>query len=495
MNEQPPEMDISIQIAGVPLARSGGEGPGIVFAETTIECQAFARPGQATIVVHDPGNELDVELGSEVVVEVGGERVFGGILMTKDFSNFLPAGSPQGNSTRVTFYAVDFNILLDKSICWNRAHPREPLKTYEPGTTDVAIIEDFFENYITTTIEQGHMQTVGTPIPKGDPTEYAQAMGYTGNGYIVGPGATMRAMLEEIANNIAKGDGSDLGSAIGYSDAVTWYVDSYRKLYWGPMESNMAPFSIDLTSGIAREISVTHDISQLKNDVLCWALERAPLKFKRIWSEGSVGKYGRFQFAEHLSNSFSQEVVTAHARAVANQNLNPTRSARFTTFTPGLYPGMIVNILGEDMPLRSMRISFPNPTTARFDCEAIIETNAPWRYWMSMARAERKGMEQPTFSSVDISAMTLEERAEFVPVAGLHMIETAPEMLSDSQYRTFAPFIRGSLEMRVKGFTLRYNKDFTDFNSWDGEIVVLEPLGNVQDIEVRYKALGPRTSS
>jgi hypothetical protein len=522
INEQPPEVDVSFNIAGV-------DASDIVFAETSIEAQAFARPGSATIVVR---GSASAELGSEVTVEVGGERIFGGILLTKEYGNFMPAGSTISDSTKTTLHAADFNILLDKGVCYNKDKPKEIMKTYEPGTTDIQIISDYWTNYLETDIALGTMQSCGTPIPAGAATEVAIANGYSGNGYIVGPGATIRALLEEISSNISSGDGSDEGAAIGYSIAVTWYVDAYKQLYWGHMESNSAPFAIDLSSGIARDITVTHDISQLKNDVLCWALERAPLKFKRTWSEGSVAQYGRFQYAEHLSNSFSQAVVTARAKSVANMNLNPTRSARFTTFTPGLVPGQVVSVLGENMPIRSVNVTFPTPKTAKFDVECILETNAPWRYWMSLARASRKGMEQPTFSSADISELTAEERLTFVALPGWHLVESLKAGLDEDggggsevtdpdtggalagTYRTLVPFIKGSLVLVINGMTLRYYADYTDFISsgkmdpdkgmgnWTGHFkltsafMAQHPEGiEPSDIECRYSAMGPRTST
>jgi hypothetical protein len=481
----------------------------VVFSQTSFECVAFAQAGRATITLRDPEKSLDPPISKEVWLYIEGKRVYGGYIMSRRCENFFPAGDGLDStvSRKWVLEAVDYNVLLDKFVVWNKEFPKKPCKTFKPLTTDKQIIDYYTEKYsnISDSGFDHHsmVQVVGTPIPAGKATDYALSKGYTGAGYIVGPGATYRAMLEEVSKNlVALSDTGDDAMAIGWDDAVVYYVDAFKRLVWRTPESNGAPFAItDGGGGVgAREVSITHDISQLKNDVFVWGLERAPLKFKRTFSPGSVGKYGRWQYAEHLTNSFEQKVVNAHARALANMYLNPTRTAKFTIFTPGLEPGMLVQIemsamgVSELMPLRSMSISFVTPTTVRFDCECLIETNTPWRYWMSLKRAERKGMEQPTFRSAALPSDD-DERVRVMAIPGQYFNEVAPLRITDNRYRTAHPFIKGSARVFVDGLALQYGVEYWDHHFDDGFIDLLDSVDDRNRVQVTYHSTGPRKES
>lgn len=445
----------------------------VLYAESSFEYNAFAQPGQATIVLRDPDRVLDPPLGKEVVLRINNRRVWGGYLIRREMSNFFPAGDGRGEDThtrRWVLECVDYNIILDRLYAYNRADPTKMLRIFPVGTTDLTVIRYYMNNYFDVR-ETGldwytKTQSVGTPIPRSETaTQLQQQTGFSGGGYFIGPGGTLRSLMEEVANNVS--DSSQTGN-IGFSAAAIYYINAAKQLYYGPPETFLAPFTVT-DEGEApgmvpcREFSVTTDITQIKNDVLVWALQRAPLVFRHNSYTASINQYGRWQHAEHVSDTYKYEVIHARSVALLNQYGNPSVLARFTVFTPGLEAGQIVNIRHSEfgtersLPIRSVKLTFPTPYHARYDVEASIETNAPWRYWMALRRASRKGLQQPAFKSGEIDPLSPEDP---IALPGMYFCETLTHE-SGLRYQTTFPFIKGSMQLFNNGLIMRFGLDYT----------------------------------
>ena len=453
------KVDISINVDGL-----GSVKDIALFEECFFETHAFAMPGSFQIVLRPRIGESikpDDLLGKKVKVRVNGEPQFVGYVMTVETTNFFPAGDGMGGVTKLILSGTDLNILFDKTFCvpwyWETGQiaANEDLPYFDAGTMDQAIIifylDSYFQGFATHGVGYGTdtIEEVATPL--GDPgAEYTDTAGadVTGDGkaladaqspldmgtqvdptdgsgdealvYLDQPaggvvgslGCSLRAFFEEISSELySKLPGGGDAFDKGYHQAVVWYVGHDEKLHYRRMETYNAPFSIgeeDIENDVVgvREYEITHDVSNIRTEVIVYGALQTPVKFFKKVGD-NVDKYGRWQAAEVKYDAANIGAVIAHGESMLRQGGNPTRTAKFALYKAGLEAGMCVKIglTGweadrEWIPIRSVRLSFPTPWHVRYDVEASIETTGPWRYWYALSREPRKGISQPPYTNV-----------------------------------------------------------------------------------------------
>jgi hypothetical protein len=139
---------IEITYDGVDISTS------VIFASASFESQLGAVPGAFEFTVKDLGQTHSFIAGKEVTMSVDGTRYFGGFVTQVIHQLAFPVddtvtGGPGAVKTReFVLRGVDWNILFDKRVCYNKADPPSPHAVFAATVSDVDILTAFFADYI-----------------------------------------------------------------------------------------------------------------------------------------------------------------------------------------------------------------------------------------------------------------------------------------------------------------------------------------------------------
>jgi hypothetical protein len=439
----------------------------VVYALTSFELVAGAQPGTGQITLKDPKREHDFQGGEVVKVEIDDELVWTGYVMTVGrgywFADYI--GTEKVSGRRWDLGLVDLNILFDKLFSYNHTNPATfpdgggtfPKGVVPVGTTDrqylIAALKDLDLPLVKPTINT-------TARVK----EHAVIVEGPAKGSLMGAGASFRALLADVAGNVNK-------AAPG---SMVFYIDPRGNLVYTALDTNTAPFSVTddpvAKPGVAvRALQLQKAIGAIKDDVLVFATDLNPdpaskqstFKYRHQQNATSIGKYGRFQWAENVPG-FLQDTVDARALKILTQEGTPGESATFTCFRPGLLPGQIVTVAShawgyeKNLPVRSISLHFPIPTLAQWDVQTGFDTNDAWGVIMALRRPPTRGFVPPRFASIHVSpGDPLPSRPPYT------MVSEVPRALGGGLYQTSYGYIRYSIAVHAGGLRAA-TKDGTD---------------------------------
>jgi hypothetical protein len=429
----------------------------VVWQLSSFDMAANATPATGQITLKDPKRELDFQGGETVKVEIDDELVWTGYVFTIGrgywFADYV--GSQKVSGRRWDLGLVDLNILFDKLYMYNHAHPDHfpdaggdfPGGVVPVGTTD--------RQYLMGVVKDTDINLVRPPINTTSRVkETAVIVAGPSKGQLMGAGAVLRALLVDIAGNANK-------AAQG---SIVWYINPAGYLVYTALDTNVAPFAVTddplVNPGVAvRGLQLTSSIASIKDDVIVFATELDPdpaskqtqFRFRRYTNTASVSKYGRFQYAEN-EPGYLQDSVDARAIKILTQEGTPAQSATFTCFRPGLYPGQIVTVwsrpwkYGQNLPIRSIRLTFLTPSFAQWDVTASFDTQDPWGIIMAMRRPPTRGFIPPRFSAVRLKP------GDPTPARPTYTyISEEPKSLGGNMYQTSYGYIRYSIAVHVGG--------------------------------------------
>jgi len=451
---------IEIQFDGVDLTRY------VVWKETWYESVAAAQPGTCQITLRGPNDETRaqwiVDMEDMFLDREGGQIKFfiDGDLTWRGYGQMITRTFWFADKTEPKYiiHGVDLNILFDRLIIYNHNNPtrwptgggyyvRSNTGLKAGGVPQGEMDREFLKRslrdtdyeLVTPKLKTNLIQEVGSACPDGP-------------GNTLSAGSTMRALFEETSSlAISTQPGS-----------VVWFIDPDGYLVYRDIDSWSAPFSVsdDGTTDVAcRDLEFTKDASHIKNDVLIFAgsLDPRPnsdqeyLKYSHRLNENSIERYGRFQFSETLP-AWSQLSVNARSRKIIYQEGTPGMRATFTIFRKGLFPGMIMSLsmgsfgLLQNLPVRSVRVSFDNPNFARYTITASYDTNDPWGILLALKRPASRGLVQPRMQSLELSP------GQEAPPADIYThVEERPAALGGNVYQCSYSYIRYSLVVYVSG--------------------------------------------
>jgi hypothetical protein len=280
-----------------------------------------------------------------------------------------------------------------------------------------------------------------------------------------GPGTTLRAFLQDVSNNIVR---SQPGSAI-------WYIDPEGYLVWHDVDVAWAPFQVGDAVGVepVKSLSITTDVSRLKNDVLVFTgtLDPTPqstqefLRYTHKINQPSVNLFGRFQWSEVMGSDWMAEMTDARARKVLNQEGTPALKVDFTTYRPGLYPGQKVEIFSDQhtfivydpvfglserdsvvAPIRAIDMGFPTPDVIEYRVQASFDTQDPWGLLLALKRPPTRGLVQPNFNIIN---RLLDPR--YIEASPMTLVKEYPDQLSGNRWQCTYAYVRYSLTVVVDG--------------------------------------------
>jgi len=473
----------------------------VVFRETNFQVVAAAQPGSCQVTLRGlhsfmPGRDL-------ICLYINGKRMWWGYLFILE-QGFVFPDDPE---PRVILHGVDLNILLDKLVLYNRAHPEQYPDGSIPNATWAALTGKAIgtDGYQVEHVEVEDSKVTGHLIsvpPETMDRDYIQKMlrdfdldlvqplikwgqpgiaphetrieeisyintGTTDNTWTPpSSGTTLRAFFQDVSTNIIR---SQPGSAI-------WYIDPEGYIVWRAQDFEKGPMVGDAPGAyLTRNLTVTTDVSRLKNDVLVFTgtLDPQPqstqefLKFVHKINEESVSLFGRFQWSEVMGSDWLEGMINARAKKVITQEASPAMRADFTVFRSGLYPGQIIEInssvhtfvtydpdLGLQtwnsvlMPVRALDMTFPTPNVVEYRATCSYDTQDPWGLLLALKRAPSRGLVQPNFNVID---RTREpdpgEQLAYITASGMIHVKEWPSRMSGGRWQCTYAYIRNSLNV------------------------------------------------
>lgn len=453
MDDRQQFSEIEILYGGVDLV-----GPGLVkFSKTSFELAAAAQPGTAQVALKtSSANALtfitDLGIGKELVCRIDGITVWRG------FGTQIVRGYefPDAKVPTVTIMGVDLNILFDRLIIYNHSNPNKwptgggVYRKVNTGLSDGGVPQGTSDrDFLIASLADTEAASLGLL------TNWIQEVGsYTadGTGNTRSGGSTVRALFEDVSGVATSAQ----------QGSVIWYIEPNKHFIYQDIDTFTAPFSVSDDGSLdvaCRELTITTDISNIKNDVLVFAgsLDPRPgstqnyLYYSHQTNAASVTSYGRFQWAEMLSQ-WSKTAVSARASKIIGQEGTPAKRASFAVFRPGLLPGQIMTIgataFGDtfNIPIRTVRTSFLTPTFARFDITASYDTNDPWGILLALKRPPSRGLVPPRMQSITLSPG--EDPPRVLPFTH---VEEIPTGLGNNIYQCAYAYVRYSLVVYVAG--------------------------------------------
>jgi len=473
----------------------------VVFRETNFQVVAAAQPGACQITLRGlhsfmPGRDL-------ICLYINGKRMWWGYLFILEQAFVFP-DDPE---PRVILHGVDLNIIFDKLVLYNRANPLKypdgsipnarwaTLTGKAKGTDGYKVqhveiekgkVTGYLISVLAHTMDRDYIQKMlrdfdldlisplikwgqaGTP-PHDTKIEAISEVntGDTANTWTPpSAGTTLRAFFQDVSTNIIR---SQPGSAI-------WYIDPEGYIVWRAQDFEKGPMVGDAPGGLlTRNLSITTDVSRLKNDVLVFTgtLDPQPqstqefLKFIHKTNDASVNYFGRFQWSEVMGSDWDPGMIKARANKVITQEGVPAMRAEFTVFQSGLYPGQIIEInssahtfitydpdLGLQtwssvlLPVRSLEMTFPTPNVVEYRATCSYDTQDPWGLLLALKRAPSRGMVQPNFNVIDRTQEPKPgEELAYITASGMIHVKEWPSRGPGNRWQCTYAYIRNSLNV------------------------------------------------
>jgi len=479
----------------------------VIFSQTSFQVVAAAQPGSCTVTVR--GSHSFTPGHDQIVLYVDGKRMWWGYLFILE-QGFMFPDDPE---PKTVLHGVDLNILFDKLIMYHRGHDHHTTHCAACGGGDHTWYPDGggvykrekqsgsdgkVAGYVVTvpatydslgrqtgTWDKTYIQTMMADfdIDRISPLiRYGQTVpsdckinevGLINTGDLKstwtppGPGTTMRGFFQDVSNNIVR---SQPGSAV-------WYIDADAYIVWKEQDTD---FGFPVGDGVGvtpvKNLSVTTDVSRLKNDVIVFSgtLDPTPqstqefLLYTHKINNPSVNLFGRFQWGEVMGSDWMQGMINARANKVLTQEGVPAMKAEFTLYRPGLYPGQIVPIFSDahtfmvydptfglqeldyvNLPIRAIDMSFPTPDVVEYRVTASFDTQDPWGLLLALKRPSTRGLVQPNFNVIDMS--NPKRTYTYVEASPMVLVKEYPERRSGGEWQCTYAYVRNSLTVVVNG--------------------------------------------
>ena len=460
---------MSIRVGGQELATSYA-----VITQCSFNSVAGAQPGTATIVCRDPLHQLNFRGGLAVEWDIDGVRVWGGIVMQVEMSDWTPAGDGEAPGARKTrrwvLGCVDWNILFDKLVIYNHTNPALMAHNNRPFTgdaTDRGVLVDTMRNDTDISFWGVNYQTKVVETGYYSPTR-KRTLGPN-------PGSYLRGLFEMVSISVDP----------GHPGALVWYIDPRKYVVYMPQDAADAPFSVADGAGgevSCHDLTISTDISSTRNDVFIFANELNPdpsvkvkphVKYAHKYNQTAMNTYGRFQYSE-VAPHYSQPWLDAHASKILSQQGTPAERTEFTIHRPGLYPGQIVTVSSDsfgyskNLPVRSVQVGFLTKQIAEFRVTCSFDTMDPWGLLSALRRPTNRGLVQPRFQSI-----TGDDEADPISIQPFTYLCQTPKSLGGGVYQAKYPFIRNSTHLTMGGKMQRINGEYTETDPDTGKIKLL----------------------
>lgn len=498
----------------------------ILIDSASFESQLGAVAGSFSFIVRDVNQVHDFITGKEITLDIDGARYFGGYLtqVTRQLA-FPVDDTTDVASVRTRQFLLrgpDYNILFDKRIIYNVDNPvKAPavypaalsfddkwvLDTLFTGTNDGVTVRgpniDLSGDGINVTT---YVKAVADPTPTNNPDFY--------QGAFAAPGDPWRTQMESLS---------------GITGAL-WYIDPNKNFHYHKYElttpswgfSDVPDHSASPPTYGFRELEYTEDATNLVNDAYVWGgselgssgVSEHPVygHSENVSSEATHGRWqkgqrhfgedGFFETGQCLIHS--QVIVFGDPGADSNTDAErglqwPQRQVKLTWFSgttptplvPGTRVDVTLNVFGSPpialaLPVRSISITFPNPTSARFEGFLGIQTSDPWSLW--------KYMRQSNQSTTNTAGIVTSDGSVAATVPGTYVAMTpSPDPNgSNKVFVTTDPYVVDTLEVFLfsvgisGGLLQRRDIEYIETDSTTGTFTFITAPLNTDTLYVRY---------
>lgn len=382
-----------IYIDGVNITKADGDP--VVFSTARFMSAVNGVAGEAHFRVRDDLGTSTYVPGQPLSLVIDGQATWTGFITNVKRVYAFPALNVDdfGPTRFFDIDGTDLNILFSRRIVFNTAHPENVLAPlYSLYTPDVTAISDLLA---------GWLDLSGDALDTSSDVHHVGAIN---------------------ADQLARAwEGSDTwGQAMQSITALPasiYYIRPNREFAYVDTDTPDAPFGLsDVPNGTTskgyREMEVLFDGTNLANDVLAWGVgygSTSPV-FTRAEDATSQSEHGLWQVGQTAFGIYKQATIDRVADSILNGSPDHHRGAKddrhavtITTYEPGLLPAQKLlfesNVFGysEVLPIRKMEITFPTPTTPRYELTLSQEIDVPWSFF-DVFRIPGFGFKLPGFT-------------------------------------------------------------------------------------------------
>lgn len=346
---------------------------GVEFATAEFISSSRGTPGRATFRVRVPDTEYVI--GQEITLDVGGRREWGGFIVSVKYGFYFPAAVESARFAVIQ--AVDYNVLLQKRVIYDKNTPtKTQLTTFPPDTPDDDVIRYYIRHH--------------SDLPA------------DGINYVVGVEHVGTPSTDDEISGAAGWTLADLLAHLRFNTGAIDYIDPDKRLIHTDVDKPNAPFGISDDPGAGevgcRDFEIDFGAEAKRNDALIWGMGQGFTEpvFSRetaagVTNTGTDGTGFRWQIGKVVPTIWRQATVDRIADSYVHGSPQSKRGGkddrvaiRCTVFEPGLrvadkVPFRSVVWDYEDVvPIRELRITFPTPTSPRYDIIASHEIDDPW---------------------------------------------------------------------------------------------------------------------
>ena len=352
----------------------------VVYDRTTFTSVADGQAGTATVVLDDTEHDFTAASftsGDTLRLFIDGTCEWDGwvINISRTWPFEFDDTTDHTSVPRLwVLEGYDRNVLFEKRIMYNVADPTSTagFRIWPEDTPDRQAILYGLENYVDLTGDGldavSGIKQVGSPGPYEEFT-----LGFNS--------APMQMLFEDCAR----------------MTGGVYYIDPDRVIRYNDDRTVTSPFNLSDNPGAGevgyREFDAGLDFNQAANEAIVLGAGYGspnPVGVKYT-DASSVATYGLWQWGDIFVGAYLVDTVRKRARTYVEGSPNhhrghndPVPVVRCTVFEPGLRVGQVAKFTAdafgysENLPIRNMNISFPTPTSVRYDLQLTLKIDTPF---------------------------------------------------------------------------------------------------------------------
>lgn len=362
---------IDIKLDGVSIVDD------VLIADAKFTALADGQPGPCSITVkNDKGQYApgDFVMGQTLELYIDGQREWDGWLF--DFKRTWPfevmdTSSPLQVPKYWKLRGFDRNLLFQKRFLYDQNDPdnENGLPEYAIGTTDKAALLDICANYV-------HLSGTG--------------LSTSGIKEVISPSQGGKFILGYVGApwGLAFDDCAKMSGAV-------FYIDPDRVIHYRGDTDVNAPWDLTDNPGDGDEgyaqFLWTDDFTDCATEAFVWGAGYGSKYPVLAHAESNIDTYGRWQWADIFVGAYKQATVNKRANTYLRGSPGhrrghdePVPVVTLTQYKPGMRCGMVANVISEihevsdSLPCRRLDITFPTPTSVKYDMEMTLKIDAPF---------------------------------------------------------------------------------------------------------------------
>lgn len=353
----------------------------VIFADANFKSQANGAVGTCVFRVKDAAHSFSFVTGRSLELEIEGSREWGGFVSQVRYGFFF-VGSEQDPTETARYFeisGVDYNVLFQKRVIYDKAVPTNTMLTaFPPDTDDDVVLKHYVAN---------HMDLAGDGLSS------------SGIEHVGSPS------LDDIISGSAGWTWGDLNRYVRFNTGALDYIDPDRVIIHTDVDTPNVGFILAdqiilLGDGSPdpgyvqyREVMIDHDGGGLRNEAFAWGLGQgsALAVFSHLTDSTSIADHGLWQVGRVLSQVWRQNTVDRIVDSLINGSPQSKRGGKddqlaieCVVFRPGFRVGQKVEVVSavwnvdQVLPIRTVEIDFPVPASPRYRLVLSHEIDDPW---------------------------------------------------------------------------------------------------------------------